>query len=470
MLGMVYYLRERGADRLGAAFGAIIFSASGYFSWHFAGGHVSYYGLTMIPWILICLDRSRHRIRYGIWVGVLLASTFLMAGAYSYPFQVLLVAIHVLIFTIRDRSLKPLLASIIAAVVSLGLAGWKTLPVLEFTLRHSRPSRLLDSLTPWELVEMLLSRSHAYGRWGNHPFTWPEYGAYIGYMAFGLALIAIVLRPRRYVYYIALMLLFAAICLGKHEPISPYIALRQLPVFKDLRVPSRYIVFVVFYFAILSAFALTIWRKWMLRSKYQWLDKLRVLPPIVALIGIVELLSFSSVEFFRTYNINPHEHHERGEFYQTVISSAQIRSYLGPFRNIGIYNCYEEAANPRSPYVRLGRVAQIYLAFPQHGQVKLTRWTPNAVSFTATLQQPALVVLNQNYDPGWQITGQRAVTYRGLTAFQLPAGQHTLTARYLPTSFLIGVAISFAILLSILIAFFFLRRREDARWYNALFP
>jgi hypothetical protein len=204
MFGMDLYLRARGADGVGSILGAVAFGASGYFSWHFAGGHISYYGLALTPWLLIFLDRSREHIRYGIWAGLVLASVFLMGGAYSYPFMVLLVAVHVLVFCIKDRSARVFWAASIAALVSLGAAGLKTGPVLDFTLQHGRPSALLESIAPWEFVQMLLSRSHEYGRWLDHPFTWPEYGAYIGYAAFGLAVIAMLTRPRKHLYFIGM--------------------------------------------------------------------------------------------------------------------------------------------------------------------------------------------------------------------------------------------------------------------------
>ena len=472
LVGMDLYLRRRGADHVGAILGAVVFGASGYFSWHFAGGHISYLGLTLTPWLLICMDEARHKMRWGVWVGAVLASTYLMGGAYSYPFQVLLVALHSFYFAIRDRSPRIFVAAAIAAGVSLCVTGVKTLPVLEFTLRHSRTSGLLDSTPPWGILEMLISRSRSYGRWAGHHFVWPEYGAYIGYVALFLAGVAVVREPRRRAYYIGMGLLFAGLVLGNQGSFSPYVLLRKVPVFSDLRLPSRYIIFVVFYLGALAAFAVTAWRKRIARGEVLTTHPrlLRALPVLVVCLGVIEILSFSCVELFRTYNIKPVPIEKGRSYYQWYVGQPQIESYLGPFRNVGILRCYEEAANPQSKALRAGKVPQVWLHGAGGGSARRTGWSPNAVRATATLERPGLLVVNQNHDPGWRSSSGRVVNHRGLLAIRLPAGKHRLTIRYLPRSFIGGLVLSGLSLALVLLGFVLLRRREGGSWLGLLFP
>lgn len=464
------YLRERGAEDLGALLGGVAFGACGYFSWHFAGGHVSYYGLTLTPWLLICLDRARTHVRYGIWAGLVLASTFLMAGAYSYPFQVLLVAVHTIVYSVRDRSWKPLITACIAAAVSLGVSGIKVGPVLDFTLRHSRPSPLLEKIMPWEIFRMLLSREHGYGRWPGHPFTWPEYGSYIGYLPLGFALAGLFRQTRERAFAVAMVCLFGLLVLGGHGDWSPYALLRKLPVYKDLRVPSRYMIFVVFFLAVLAGFAMSAWRRAIERVPDAPLWR-RYLPHIVLLVAIYEVLSFGHVELKRTYNIKkpvPVKPHK--EFFQSWVGRPQVESYLGPYRNVGITNCYEEGANPRSRYLRRGRVPQVYLADRRDGSISAIHVTPNIVTFHAKLSRETLVVLNQNFDTGWRTPQRKAEDYRGLIAFRLPAGEHDVVARFRPTSLVLGAIVSIVAILGIIAAFVIIRRRERKGWGELFFP
>ncbi len=473
MWGMDVYLRERGADRVAAILGVVGFGACGYFSWHFAGGHLSYYGLTLIPWVLICLDRARVKMRYGVWIGVILALVFLMGGAYSYPFMVLLVAVHAVVYSIRDRSVRIWGATVLAGVISLGLAGVKTGPVFDFTLHHPRPSAILESIVPVELLEMLLSRDHSYGRWKWHPFTWPEYGAYVGYIVLILAGVAVISQFRKRGYYLGMLVLFAALVLGKHTDYSPYALLRQLPFYDNLRLSSRYVIFVVFYVAALAAFGLTELRqrlnKW--RPTWQLSRWLRALPLVIVAVGVAEVLSFGVVEFKRTYNVRPIKARTGGAYYQSTARRPQTESYLGPFQNRGIVNCYEEGARPLSKHLRLGKyIAQIYPVDQNAGAAHQTFWSPNEIRFRAKLKRETVVVINQNYDHNWRAAGFAVVAHRGLLGIRMPPGDHRATLEFRPFSFTVGLLASVVTGLGIFLGLLALKRRDAAPWREILFP
>ncbi|MCA9522223.1 MAG: hypothetical protein KC609_14685 [Myxococcales bacterium] len=467
--GMHLYMRERGAEDLGALVAATAFGACGYFSWHFAGGHVSYYGLTLTPLILLFLERGRHKARYGVWVGLLLAWTFLLGGAYAYPFQVLLVGAHVIYYSVADRSPTAFYTAAIAGLVSLGVSAVKVLPVLEFTLKHSRPSQLLESIAPWELFEPLLSRRSHFGRWGNHPFTWPEYGSYIGYLPLLLAMIAAARQTTQRRYYVGMAIFFLLLVLGNHGPYSPYALLRKLPVYKDLRVPSRYLIFVVFYLAALAGFAVSAWRR-ELTSRFAAHQWRYYLPHATALLVILELCSFGQHEFRRTYNIKPVPLALGESFDQWVVGRPEVESYLGPYRNVGIVNCYEEGANPRSPHLRRGKVPQVFLERVGDGKIDEIRVTPNQITFRATLERESVVLINENVDSGWRIGDQKAFDVRGLIAFRLPAGERRYRAVYRPRSMVIGICLTSTFMLGIVFFFVGLARRQRTGWRATLFP
>jgi hypothetical protein len=91
------------------------------------------------------------------------------------------------------------------------------------------------------------------------------------------------------------------------------------------------------------------------------------------------------------------------------------------------------------------------VAFPteksQPRRVEITRRTPNRVDVSTDALTPSLLVLGDNYYPGWraEVDGRVArimrVNYnqRGVA---LPAGKHLVTFSYRPTSVIIGLVVS----------------------------
>jgi hypothetical protein len=122
------------------------------------------------------------------------------------------------------------------------------------------------------------------------------------------------------------------------------------------------------------------------------------------------------------------------------------------------------------------------------GKLAQTAWTPNAISFTADLTAPALLVVNQNYESGWRSSDGEVVAFRGpgqppwrsgqpapagpqaigLLAVSLPAGHHDLRVAHRPRGLAAGVALS---VVGLALAALILRRltpEARARLRNAL--
>jgi hypothetical protein len=93
---------------------------------------------------------------------------------------------------------------------------------------------------------------------------------------------------------------------------------------------------------------------------------------------------------------------------------------------------------------------------PPPGQTEIMRRTPNRVEITTDSVGPSVLVLADNYYPGWraEVDGRAArilranYNQRGVT---LPAGRHRVTFSYQPTSVLAGVLVSGVCLVLLLI-------------------
>ena len=94
------------------------------------------------------------------------------------------------------------------------------------------------------------------------------------------------------------------------------------------------------------------------------------------------------------------------------------------------------------------------------GKVHLVQWTPNILTYDVDARTSDTLVINQNFDPGWQLwkgTGW-IVPFGGLLSVSLPPGNQRLELVYLPWSFIVGSAITLITCMVML----WLWRRESA--------
>ena len=81
------------------------------------------------------------------------------------------------------------------------------------------------------------------------------------------------------------------------------------------------------------------------------------------------------------------------------------------------------------------------------GEARITRYEPNRVSIAATTSSPAVLILADNYFPGWhvRVDGKPAPLLRvdyNLRGVRLEPGQHIVKFNYRPFSLLLGALIS----------------------------
>ena len=100
---------------------------------------------------------------------------------------------------------------------------------------------------------------------------------------------------------------------------------------------------------------------------------------------------------------------------------------------------------------------------PQPAPARLLRYEPNRIVAAARAGGPALLVVSDVDYPGWRasVDGRAAPILRAnyvLRAIPIPAGDHTVTLTFFPTTFAAGAAVS---LISVLaVALFLITRRS----------
>lgn len=105
---------------------------------------------------------------------------------------------------------------------------------------------------------------------------------------------------------------------------------------------------------------------------------------------------------------------------------------------------------------------------PGSGQVRIVKAGINRVTLEAIISQPAMLLLNDRFDPGWRayLNGEETTIYRAnylMQAVCLDPGEHRVEFLFRPLTFSIGAAISLATVVLLLSGLFLFRLRAQSR-------
>jgi hypothetical protein len=367
---------------------------------------------------------------------------------------------------------------VIAWMLAFGLAlsSVRLLPILEFMSGHPRLRPDVDVVSPLEYVEIYLVRHRTRGVPG-HPYVWPEYGNYLGVA--GAALVALggwtVARRRKGLRPIAYALLAFLVFQVGNVPGFPWWLLKHLPIFRFMRVPSRFTVLVGLFACALIGIGVD---RWLAPFSRLGPDRATTGRPtrvattgvavavtvavwVLAAAFLVDAATFNSEQWFQTLTLPPPQEAVSPAFHQ--VRGDRHRMYAYPRTNLGTLDCFEEAPLDISPRLGANLPADEYPmaedaagvagagpgvagADSRVGTVRRVLWSPNHIVVEADFTRRGLVVVNQNYHPSWRVQGGELVSAGGLLAARVEAGRHTVRFRFLPTSFLVGLGLSLATL------------------------
>jgi hypothetical protein len=477
-----------GTFRLGRAYGlslpasmlaAILVGTGGWFALHYAEGHATFLGAALFPYAMLCYRRAvdppapapasgdgrpaqvRIAWEWTIPLGAVAAWIVGDGGTSTPPMCMVILATLALTDVVRWRSARPLLPLLVGGAVAFAVGAARVLPALEFALDHPRHLFETDANALWQMV------ANAY-RWkGIEPvagkrYWFHEYGWRLPLVTIPLWIWA--LRVRRALPIWIFVAVAAAIVAGSAWPYGPWWLLHKLPIFRDLRVPSRYQIMFAIGVPLLCALALDD-----LRARGRWKNWMT---GVVLALALVEGLAFDwarwSNAFDKPWRLAP----AGAPFYQVV---GEWRSMMANvFDNHGAIGCDEEAPLQRALKLDEGPVQQARLEDGSGGQLHAVRWTPNRVEVDVTLTAPTVVSVNQNWNEHWTARledGARAEVIRvgpkwprdhdgGRLGARVPAGRHTVAFVYRPRSFVAGAVISGLSIPLALVAWIILRRRR----------
>jgi len=284
-----------------------------------------------------------------------------------------------------------------------------------------------------------------------------EYGAYVGIFYAGLALLGSVRRFAQSLPSLILSFVLLALAAGNFGAYSPWVLIHKVPLFADLRLPTRGLIPFTLTVAVLAGLGIDA----MCAPRIGWVPTIAPL-----LVGLALIDSWLVSVSYLSYAVIGQEAllPSSKEFHQMSSSALFGHMFMGAKANMGVMSCYEvlgRTANPRG-YDQPGYRGEQYLLGP--GTATLTNWTPNELSYNVLAPGPTVLIVNQNYDEGWHlIRGKGEVFSReGLIAVRLPAGRQHLEIVYRPRSFVIGLGITMLTFVAMFVIWRYERCRTKA--------
>jgi hypothetical protein len=466
--------RHFGLEPTGAAYAAILWGCSGFFAWQISGGHGTFISFYLAPWVLLAWRAACEDWRWSAALAALMTLTAFEGGTYPFPYFVLLLGFDAGVQLVRGvRWTRVALAAATGGALTVLMAAARWIPALRTLERVPRSVADLDALMPWEIPEMFLRWRFPWFRPG-HPFVWPEYSVYVGVAGTALIVAGIYfgVRRRRYAL-LAGAAVFGTFMMGHFADWAPWSLVHHLPIYRSLRVPSRFSVLFLLYLAPLAGLALQELLAAILRSRpatqlRRARPKVASLVPAVAVaLLLLEPMVYGIGINNRWYRapISDTSKEEPTRFHLIpAINYPEVYASL-PRRHQGTPSCYVGNLDWRiSGALWLGDHPQARLG---KGRGTVQEWgrTVNRAWADVSLHSEARVVFNHNHDPGWHALVGEMAEDRGRLAVDMPAGDHRVEVVYRPAYLGASLALTtLGIVASLLMAgWLFVRRRATVR-------
>lgn len=471
LLGMHKLAQRLGLSTIPSLMSAIAFGLSGYLAVHLSAGHINFAGVALFPFLIYFFDRALvdKELRFILPAAAFAAWIAVFGGTFTPALAGELLLMWVPVAAARrplsgdDAEATGRFLLRAAGLLSLcgGLAllvgAYRMVPALEFIIDHPRPlfrrtpdttilPRLFWDLFAWRDLGPLPGRKY----WSH------EYTARLPQLVAPLVILAIVAQVRAgaaarrlFTALIFVSLLAGLLCLGNFSPAAPWSLLQKLPVLRDLRVPSRHLILLVFFLALLGGIGMQALLGWLAR----WPRLATLLGGLLVAGAAGDAAYFTNAQFRGVFTVNLPAPAAPPRFFHVQGHWSQMRELI--FAGSGVSGCDEEAPLQRAKSIDLGAVPQVRLADETAGTIVAHHGTPNVHTTIVELARTdTRLLINSNWNEHFRLDAEsvsrgarlskkdEAEGRLAVELSRLPPGRHTLQVRYAPRSFAVGLGIS----------------------------
>jgi hypothetical protein len=454
----------------GSLLASVLFGTGGWLALHVSSGHANFASAALFPYLIVFYRHTTYdKNIWAIPLGAVAAWIVCDGGTSTPAMATVLLATLATIDAVKLKSARPFVALVLGGACAAALSAFRLLPALEFAVDHPRRQWETDSTMIWQMARdgyWWKGLSPVPGkRYWFHEYCWK-----LSYLTPPLILWSLAVKKTRSWWIVVAV--GAGIVAGSAIPYGPWWLLKHLPLFRDLRVPSRYAVMFALSFPILCGAALD---DLMARAQRKWSAPRWLKPAAAALIVIAcgEGIAFDWYCFKDTFGMHMTAAERGTPFHQEKGDWRSMMNHV--MAGQGAIACDEEAPLQRAAELEVGPGPQLRLDDPGAGRLREREWTLNRIEVEVTLDRPATVLFNQNWNEHWKTTRGEIVKWGqkwprdvdgGRLAVALPAGSYTFAVYYRPRSFVAGAWIT-SLSLLLLLLFLVIRWRSRNSATNA---
>ena len=453
---------------------AVAFAVNSRWTMQAAAGHTWHFYYAWIPWALFFLDRAlglrpgdpraRWRtVRELALFGLMLAMMVYNGAIYEVPQTICLAGLYAIGCAVATRSWRPVGLTVGGGLFAFAFSAPRLLPIVDMLRRYPR---LVDSNESMDLAAFVGIYTAKTGdpRPGVGPWGWHEYGDYVGWIPFLLMLAAPFVARRARERGMALAGVASVLLgFGRFTHYAPWGVLHDnLPIFESQHVPSRWLYPAVLVLLVATVAAL---ERLLARQKRRMILDVALLC-VGVYVGLDVALEAQRALVGALERPQPRVEESFGPFHQEKTAPPQLRyvesdwappSYPSMIANIGILECstfpglHSYIRNHDGTIPGLGAKGKGEPGYhgeawfaTGHGYASIMTWTPNAVTVHYSGASPGdVLVMNQNWDPGWSAAGTTALNWGDALGVKVPDASGEITYRYRSRFFLLGLLLCF---------------------------
>lgn len=463
----LFVRKELSLTRTTSFITAVAWTFCGFFMHHLSGGHAAFVPFLYFPGALYLWRAAEKDVKAAVWLGLMVAVMIFDGGALPLSYLAALLGLESItrLWPAR-RVLHMVRAGAITGVVALSVGAVRFFPVFDQMRSHKRPLGIDHDMMPWEWFPIaLLDRAWGHSqRFSTNTYVWGEYASYVGPILLAFAIAGVVLGTRKTAWMVALLVVFVFLTRGWSGEYSLWAILhKHIYPFKEMRVPSRFILLVTMFVVILAGVGVD----GVVQHLRQWkrlpegvAQAAVMLVPILAAVGAgdvvgrgLELVTLQAATDPPPAKVTP------GRLF---LGGHGMAGYIDhPAQHRGRLECYEPWSFYEGAPLWTGDVPQVRAAPGSKAVVTNVRRTQNTFTFDVDAPEPTRLQVNSAYDQNWRTTvGTTAEENRELVV-DVPAGQHHVRMRYRPKTFIAGAVVTLLGIAAV-IAFFVRARRKEA--------
>ncbi|MFH1126401.1 MAG: hypothetical protein V1703_04700 [Candidatus Altiarchaeota archaeon] len=454
LFGMWLLGKHFGLSGYSRLFPCFVYSLSSVYFKHMWEGHYTWLAHAWIPFVFYFFLEGLSDWKKLVFSGFF-ASLILFSGNINYlGYSLLLLGFYAIIETLRvkedfkgplevKRKLKPILSFLFVLIVFTLISAVKLVPLIEHYEYSPRLTAGDVSLTFGELLTSLTDSEIG--------SKWHESNAYIGVLALSIIVLGILLKWRSDFPLLLLGVLFVLAYLNNLSPLPLWAYIQtHLPLYNSLRMIPRIVTMVILIGSLFGGLALHV-----LRAISKNFVKIAVIAVLLNLF-IVTPSKLDEWFWVQPHIADPGKYAPEG-FHQIRYTFENVAHGSSDMYGLiltgkGVLNCW----SPVIPTVRALNYGdknyrgEVY-TINKTGPAGILEFTPSRVRVHVNASSPDLLVLNQNYYPGWRSSAGLVVPYRGLISTKVDPSIREVEFYYLPDSFIIGALITLITLLLITI-------------------